>query len=106
MQGLIHTSPQQFKHLLLLQLQYLHHNKDFYSVGKSLSFADQILMTFIWIVQYPRYSLLGGLFGTSVFTVSSIISTLIPLLVEFFAEFIPNQIQSQACSHLNHIVAH
>ncbi|KAL0477733.1 hypothetical protein AKO1_000405, partial [Acrasis kona] len=55
---------------------------------KCTSFENMLLLTLIWIVHYPPYSLLTALFGVSEFCISKIIHTMIPHLVEYFVQYI------------------
>lgn len=45
-----------------------------------LDMTDQLLMTVIWLRQYPIYEVLGYLFGVSDSTVSRYVSRMVPLL--------------------------
>jgi hypothetical protein len=57
-------------------------------------------------MQYPRYAVLGELFGISIRTVSVLITAALPLLANHFLSYIPENIDSDTTSHLsNNIIA-
>src|SRR3954471_18888788 len=46
----------------------------------TLSLADQVLLTIVWLRQYPTFAVLGSLFGLDDRPASRIVARLLPLL--------------------------
>jgi hypothetical protein len=76
-------------------------------IGINLTFADKVLMLFVWLVKYPSYGKLSELFGTTLTVVSTIITHYHHHFVVYFKRYIPNKFQKHCSTSVlsNNIVA-
>lgn len=84
---------------LVDELQYLKFK--FITLAVRLSFANKVLLFFIWIVKYVDYSVLSSLFGVSKSVIGVLIERMLPELSAHFLNEIPNQIVSNSTSSLS-----
>jgi hypothetical protein len=66
-----------------------------------LGFKNQVLLLFIWIVNYPHLHTLAALFGISSTVTSQIISHILPYLTKYFLKYIPEQRVSEKSSSIH-----
>ncbi len=64
-------------------------------------YENKIILMLIWLIQYPRYSVLSVKFGVSEFIVSKIVEKMLPYFVSRFSRFIPHRRVSSRHSELS-----
>jgi len=76
------------------------------NIAVKFTFENKVLLLIIWVVKYPDFYLLAGLFGTSKSVVSRLLDVSLPLVAHHFLKYITNQIDSNSTSSLaDNIVA-
>lgn len=99
--GLCHMYIAEFQHLL----ETCTFSDQISHIATRMTFANKLLLIFIWLVKYPDYSVLCQIFGTSTTVVSSILHNTLPYLVDHFIQFIPGRLSgTEPTSHLSPLI--